>query len=76
MMIYTSKLLAEASEKQEWAEIAATGFPDALQHAMAMADHFENIQAEEYILPTVVKLQPRFDSPEMQAVHNFGYTPL
>lgn len=76
MMFYTSKLMAEATEKQELAELKAMGFSEALQDALALADHFECIQADEYILPNVVKMRPRFESTELHALHDSEYTAL
>lgn len=74
-MFYTSKLVAVASEKQEMAEMAALGFSEPLQQAMAMSDYFESIQAEEYVLPTVVRIRPRFESQD-QPAHTSEYTCL
>ena len=51
MMFYTSKLLSDAATKQEQALDAALGFSEPLLQAMALADHFEKIQAEEYVIP-------------------------
>lgn len=51
MMFYTSKLVSDAAEKQEKAVNHSLGFAEPLLHAMALADHFEKIQPEEYVIP-------------------------
>lgn len=50
MMFYTSKLLSDATEKQDQA-FTALGFSEPVLHALALADHFEKIQADEYVIP-------------------------
>ena len=51
MMLYRSKLFDDATRKQEEALIVSMDFPEHLLDAMALADHFEKIQAEEYVIP-------------------------
>jgi hypothetical protein len=76
MMFYTSKLLADVNLMQEKAEVSVLNFPDPLQHALALADHFENIQPEEYVIPRMMTIGARSETYETQALHQQQYTPL
>lgn len=73
MMFYTSKLISDATERQEQALEAALAFADPLVQAMALADHFEKIQAEEYIIPETAGFQR---APEARVVKIECHTAL
>lgn len=75
MMLYVSELLNAASQKQEFAELAVNGFSAEVQDAIALADHFECIQAEEYVLPMRAVLVSRSE-PASVPPHQTAYTNL
>jgi hypothetical protein len=75
MMLYVSELLNAASQKQEFAETAVNGFSQEVQAAIALADHFECIQPEEYVLPMRAQLVNRSEHVAPQSFHT-AYTHL
>ncbi|MGV1793823.1 hypothetical protein [Rhizobium sp. A37_96] len=52
MMFYASKLVNDVMAKQEMADLALAGLSAEVQHAIALAEHFEHIHPDEYILPS------------------------
>lgn len=51
-MFYASKLVNDVMVKQAAADATLAGFSDEVRHAIALAEHFESIQAEEYVVPS------------------------
>jgi hypothetical protein len=70
MMFYTSKLIQEATEQQDRALNQALKFSDPLQQAMALADYFEKIQAEEYIIPEL-SLFEKMNEKQSLGLHEY-----
>lgn len=52
MMFYTSKLVNDVMAKQAAADVTLEGFSSGVRDAIALAEHFECITPEEYVLPS------------------------
>lgn len=50
-MLYSSKLVNDVIAKQALADDHFAGFSVEVQHAIELAEHFEHVHAEQYVLP-------------------------
>lgn len=75
MMFYTSKLIEDVAAKQEQALMQAQTFSDPIQQAIMLADHFEKIQAEEYIIPETSTFAKRDAAENLQQFCTGPYSP-
>lgn len=64
MMFYASKLVNDVMAKQEMADLALAGLSAEVQSAIALAEHFERITPDEYILPSNLYAAPTHDERE------------
>ncbi len=76
MMFYTSKLIEDVAEKQKQALTQSQAFSDPIQHAVMLADHFEKIQAEEYIIPETSMSMKRDPAENLQQFCAAQYSPF
>ena len=77
MMIYASKLVADVMAKQEMADMALMGLSVEVQHAIALAEHFQMIVPDEYVLPTDRLGDSESEVPIVEPQYRSGtYSPL
>lgn len=51
-MLYSSKLVNDVQAMQATADETLAGFSVGVREAIALAEHFEKIVPEEYVMPT------------------------
>lgn len=75
-MVYTSQLMRDVTQKQDIAELEVLGFSDAQRDALAMADYFDCIHPEEFVLPNSLNIRNKSDDADFQILTTKSYTML
>lgn len=78
-MLYSSKLVNQTQEKQIAADVTLAGFSDGVRQAIALAEHFEKITPEEYVVPAGWSVDETADGGNVASESNLwasGYSRL